>query len=165
MEEKPLNPDRFLDADGNKRRFVVKGSKDDRLNSPKAEKAMKLIESCYRKGQKPNFTKIQLEAGYTPVSAVQMAIKKTQIYKRRMPQIIATMEAIRNKANEAILNRDFDAERITDLAVISKIFTHDSELLKGNSTEREEKAVILPEELTGKNNLLRGQEEKTEGEA
>lgn len=125
------------------------------VRNVKARKAISLIEKALRtnKGD-PNVSEICRQAGYSEHSAHAMAVKQTKLYKMAMPQVIANMEAIRNKANVAILNKEMDGERMVDLAIVSKIFTHDAELLKGNATDREDKAIILPNELINKNSLI-----------
>ncbi len=104
------------------------------------------VVSTVRKGKRVNVSAIARKHGYSVSSIRAAKVQKTATYKAIVAPIVSSMERVRANAIKALESKDLSLERAIELASISKLLTHDIQLLSGkatSSTEHTEDRRIL----------------------
>ena len=101
----------------------------------KAQNVANEIIKKLSNGEKINKVEIAVRNGYSRSSAVAHKPYKTQTYKAITEQVVNQMEKVRAKSIRALLDKNHNEFTPYDLTNISKVFTHDIQLLQGKSTD------------------------------
>ena len=97
-----------------------------------AEKVIEQVEN----GSKVNLSKAIRETGYSEAVATQpQKVTKQAEYKEYIESWTSKLLAVRNKAIEALKNRDMEKEKLRDVTEVVKVTDHSTALALGKSTE------------------------------
>lgn len=87
------------------------------------------------KGIRPNITKLAVKNGYSYKTANSGIVQKTKSYKDTIAPAIIKMEKLRDKALNALANKDLNLEDARVLKELVESFTKNIMLLGGKATE------------------------------
>jgi hypothetical protein len=119
---------------------------------PNIAKVAYTVQDKLAKGEKINKRAIAVSAGYSIASAKSSKPFTSKAYQQINQIAIDKMLIIRDKALENINKRNLAKESLYDVVNVSKLMTHDTQLLQGKATENNN---VVPQVIVfGSNDFL-----------
>jgi hypothetical protein len=124
------------------------------MATPKQQKLIKLfIDNLSSKGSTKTLGEMMIEAGYSETQSTNPhEIFGSETVKEGLSDVVKQIDKERARIMQELTLKDLSEEKYKDLVDSMDKLTKNSQLLGGGDTERT-KIVIVPSEISNKNNL------------